>query len=205
MIDDLTARARLRDAAIALVSRGEKPTARSIAAEAGVSIGLIRHHFGTMEGLLLACDEHVATLIRDAKNDAIRGAIPDVTTAMRQTGQVHIMGYLAHRLTESSPAIEALVDQLADDAVGYWQRSIDAGLMTPIPNLEVAARMITIYSLGSLVLSGHLKRLLNIDIAAADLSAEPGMSDYISAQLTLFSGLFTPALLEHINFDTEQR
>ena len=76
MADDLTARARLRDATIALIADGDKPTARSVASKAGVSIGLIRHHFGTMDGLLLACDEHIATLIRDAKNDAIRGPLP---------------------------------------------------------------------------------------------------------------------------------
>jgi len=87
MTDDLTARARLRDATIALIAAGEKPTARSVAARANVSIGLIRHHFGTMEGLLLTCDEHVATLIRNAKNDAIRGPIPNVLETLRETGQ----------------------------------------------------------------------------------------------------------------------
>lgn len=133
MIDDLTSRARLRDAAIALIATGEKPTARSVAARANVSIGLIRHHFGTMDGLLLTCDEHVATLIRNAKNDAIRGPIPNVLEVLRETGQDNVLGYLAHRLTDSSTAIDSLVDQLADDAAGYIRRAIDADLLTPRP------------------------------------------------------------------------
>ena len=106
MTDDLTARARLRNVTIALIADGDKPTARSVASKAGVSIGLIRHHFGTMDGLLLACDEHIATLIRDAKNDAIRGPLPNVLETLREAGQDNILSYLAHRLTESTPGID---------------------------------------------------------------------------------------------------
>ena len=205
MTDDLTARARLRDAAIALIAAGEKPTARSVAARANVSIGLIRHHFGTMDGLLLTCDEHVATLIRNAKNDAIRGPMPNVLETLRETGQDNILGYLAHRLTESSTAIDALVDQLADDAADYIRRAIDAGLLTPIPDVPAAARMLTIYSLGSLVLSRHLKRLLDVDITAEDIAAEPGVTDYVQVQLTLFANLFTPHLLEQLRPQLEEK
>ena len=202
MTDDLTARARLRDATIALIAGGDKPTARSVASKAGVSIGLIRHHFGTMDGLLLACDEHIATLIRDAKNDAIRGPLPNVLETLREAGQDNILSYLAHRLTESTPGIDALVDQLAD-AASYIQRAIDADLMNPVPNVPVAARMLTIYSLGSLVLAPHLKRLLNIDITADNLIAEPGVTDYVQVQLSLFSSLFTPTLLEQMSVQLE--
>ena len=157
-----------------------------------------------MDGLLLTCDEHVATLIRNAKNDAIRGPMPNVLEALRETGQNNILGYLAHRLTESSAAIDALVDQLADDAADYIRRAIDAGLLTLIPDVPVAARMLTIYSLGSLVLGRHLKRLLDIDIAAEDIAAEPGVRNYVQAQLTLFASLFTPHLLEQMQPQLEE-
>src|SRR3954466_7503528 len=58
--DDLTARARIRDAAIALTAeRGTAgATVRDIAQAAGVSSGLLRHHFGSKEGLRDACDEY---------------------------------------------------------------------------------------------------------------------------------------------------
>ena len=198
MTADLTARARLRDATIALVAEGHRPSARTVAARADVSIGLIRHHFGTMEGMLLTCDDHVASLVRDAKNDAIRGPMPDVLSSLRETGQAQILGYLAHRLTDPSPAIDALVDQLADDAAGYMQRAIDTGLLNPIPDVAVAARMLTIYALGSMVLNSHMKRLLGIDITARDVTAEPGVKAYVEAQLTLFSSLFSPSLAEQM-------
>jgi AcrR family transcriptional regulator len=58
--EDLTARARIRDAAIDLFGeRGIGPaTIRDIAAAAGVSSGLVRHHFGSKERLRQACDEY---------------------------------------------------------------------------------------------------------------------------------------------------
>ena len=63
--------------------------------------------------------------------------------------------------------------------------------------------MLTIYSLGSLVLAPHLKRLLNIDITADNLTAEPGVTDYVQVQLSLFSSLFTPTLLEQMSVQLE--
>jgi AcrR family transcriptional regulator len=58
--EDLTARARIRDAAITLFAeRGIGPaTIRDIAQAAGVSSGLVRHHFGSKDGLRRACDDY---------------------------------------------------------------------------------------------------------------------------------------------------
>jgi TetR/AcrR family transcriptional regulator, regulator of cefoperazone and chloramphenicol sensitivity len=60
LADDLTARARIRDAAIELFGeRGIDGTSiRDIAAAAGVSSGLVRHHFGSKESLREACDKY---------------------------------------------------------------------------------------------------------------------------------------------------
>lgn len=59
MSSDLTARARIRDAAIRLFAdKGiAQATIRDIAQAAEVSSGLLRHHFGSKEGLREACDE----------------------------------------------------------------------------------------------------------------------------------------------------
>src|SRR5699024_5323512 len=58
---DLTARARIRDAALEqFADKGiEGAKMRGIASAAGVSLGLVQHHFGTKAGLRLACDELV--------------------------------------------------------------------------------------------------------------------------------------------------
>jgi AcrR family transcriptional regulator len=58
---DLTARARMREAAMRLFAeKGYAATSvADIAVAAGVSGGLVRHHFGSKEGLRRACDEAV--------------------------------------------------------------------------------------------------------------------------------------------------
>ncbi|TCC34808.1 TetR/AcrR family transcriptional regulator [Kribbella sindirgiensis] len=58
--EDLTARARIRDAAIRLFGEQgiEGASIRDIAAAAGVSSGLVRHHFGSKESLRAACDRY---------------------------------------------------------------------------------------------------------------------------------------------------
>lgn len=60
--DDLTAKARIRNAALDLYAQyGEdRVSLRAIAAEAGVTLGLVQHHFKTKAGLRQAVVELVA-------------------------------------------------------------------------------------------------------------------------------------------------
>ena len=73
--DDLTARARIRDAAIELFSeRGiAGATIRDIALKAGVSSGLLRHHFGSKEGLRDACDEYAMAHLNELRQQLLAG------------------------------------------------------------------------------------------------------------------------------------
>ena len=68
--EDLTARARIREAAIDLFAeRGVGPaTIRDIANRAGVSSGLLRHHFGSKEGLRDACDEYAMAKMTELRD-----------------------------------------------------------------------------------------------------------------------------------------
>ena len=118
IMDDRTTPARLRDATIALVAeRGMKAaTARGIAARAGVSLGLIRHHFGSLGGLIEACDEYTAEVIRRAKTEVIQpAAAMDPLAPLRDPRYPGLMGYLAHRLLEDTDSVNDLVDLLVAD------------------------------------------------------------------------------------------
>lgn len=197
MDDDRTTSAKLRDACIELVSEaGSKAaTARAVADRAGVSLGLIRHHFGSMAALMHACDQHIATLVRSRKEDAIaQGAGYDALAALRATGSEHIMGYLAMRLSEEAEGINDLVDLMIDDAEGYIVSAVEAGMMTPSTDERARASMLTLYALGSLSLHQHLKRHFDVDVRSSDLSAEPGFGRYIAVQVDLFSGLIEPSV-----------
>lgn len=197
MSDDRTTPARLRDACIELVAEAgaKAATARAVADRAGVSLGLIRHHFGSMGKLLHAADRHVADLVRARKEEAIaRGAGFDALGAVRATGSDHIMGYLAMRLGDDADGIDDLVDVMIADAEGYIRSSVDAGLMTPSADEHARAAMLTLYALGSLALHKHLDRHFDLDIRSADLSAQPGFNRYLMVQMEVFSGLLEPAV-----------
>ena len=70
--EDLTAQARIRNAAVELFARDgfEKTNLRAIAAAAGVSAGLVIHHFGSKDELIGAGALHVC-----ATPQAIPGCI----------------------------------------------------------------------------------------------------------------------------------
>ena len=75
--EDLTARARIRDAAVARFGReGFRAPVRAIAEDAGVSAALVIHHFGSKDALRAECDQHVLTVIREQKSAAISNASP---------------------------------------------------------------------------------------------------------------------------------
>ena len=197
MSDDRTTPARLRDACIELVAEAgaKAATARAVADRAGVSLGLIRHHFGSMGKLLHAADRHVADLVRARKEEAIaRGAGFDALGAVRATGSDNTMGYLAMRLGDDADGINDLVDVMIADAEGYITSSVEAGLMTPSADEHARAAMLTIYALGSLALHKHLGRHFGLDIRSTELADEPGFTRYLRVQMEVFSGLLAPAV-----------
>ena len=76
-VDDLTATARIRDAAIEQFGEhGFDVGLRVIAKAAGVSAALVIHHFGSKDGLRKACDDFVAETIRAAKSETIQSTDP---------------------------------------------------------------------------------------------------------------------------------
>src|SRR5215813_4115516 len=90
--EDLTARARIRDAALTLFAeRGiEASTIRDIAAAAGVSSGLVRHHFGSKEALRDACDAYAFERMKQIGDELIAegriaeaGLMADLQPAVR--------------------------------------------------------------------------------------------------------------------------
>ncbi len=120
--DDRTAKARIRDAAISCVARYGTAgvTVRKIASIADVSPGLIIHHFGSMEELRSACDEYVASVIREAKLSFADEELDfDLLATLRNANSGTLAGYLAAVLAEDSPAVSKLIDDLVADAEGY--------------------------------------------------------------------------------------
>ncbi len=201
-VDDRTTRAKIRDAAIACFAENgiTGTTARKVAAAAGVSPGLVIHHFGTMDGLRSACDEHVALTIRNFKYEAMdEGPNLDVLAALRGATQAPLVGYLAAVLGDDSPIVNKLVDDLVSDAEGYIEHGVDTGMVRPSPNPGGRAAVLTLWSLGALVMHRHLKRILGVDLTDPDIGADPAMAAYaIPVYEILGQGVLTEAIATHL-------
>jgi AcrR family transcriptional regulator len=165
---DRTARARIRDAAIArFASDGVAATSlKSIAADAGTSTPLVIHHYGSKEGLRVACDEYVVAAIRAIKHASVAaGRSLDPFPVIRDLQQgPPLLKYLSRTLADSSPQVAALIDELVDDAVAYMAEGIRSGLLKPTDHPREVAIVLTLWQLGALVLHEHAERLLGVDL-----------------------------------------
>ncbi len=205
--EDRTARARIRDAAIALVAEQGPAglTARAVAAACGVSAGLVIHHFGSMEALRTACDEHVVAVIRERKQAAFEaGASFDVTAALRQDGLESLSAYLAEALTEHSPAVDRLVDEMVSDAEVYLETGVASGMLQPSDDPHGRAVLLTLWGLSSLVMHAHVKRLLGVDLTSPDVGTQAWTTAYLVPTLEIYShGVFTPAFARTLTASLE--
>ncbi len=174
--DDRTAKARIRDAAISCVARYGTAgvTVRKIASIADVSPGLIIHHFGSMEELRSACDEYVASVIREAKLSFADEELDfDLLATLRNANSGTLAGYLAAVLAEDSPAVSKLIDDLVADAEGYLARYEQAGWITPSATPRARAAILMIWNLGALVLHKHVQRLVGVDLTDPEYGSDP--------------------------------
>lgn len=114
---DLTARARIRDAALEQIALhgGPGATMRGIAQAAGVSVGLVQHHFGTKDGLRLACDELVIDVFRRRVSHlATKGRLADAGALGELFDESPLLlRYLSRAALDGSGAADEVFDQLA--------------------------------------------------------------------------------------------
>lgn len=206
--DDRTTRARIRDAAISCFAKNglAETTVRKVAVAAGVSPGSVIHHFDSMEGLRAACDEYVAATIRNYKRSAMSsGPSIDVLAALRDTSMGPMVGYLAAVLADDSPAVVKLVDDLVDDAEGYLEEGVAAGMLRPSDDPRGRAIVLTVWNLGALVLHHHLERLIGLDLTDPALGTNPNLAAYAGPIYEIYGeGVMTEAFAANLQQVFEQ-
>jgi AcrR family transcriptional regulator len=183
--EDLTARARIRDAAIRLFSdKGiDVASIRDIAQAAGVSSGLLRHHFGSKEDLRDACDEYALgqlTAIGDQFIEFGRLAplTPDVLRLQR---------YLVRSTMDGSPAGNKLFDQMIEYGF-HWLES--SGIKVPDPVAYLA--VISVMKMSLYTMRDQLSRTLGEDV-----SEPAGWYRLLQASIEIFARpLVTPEIAE---------
>jgi AcrR family transcriptional regulator len=166
--EDLTARARIRDAALALFAeRGiEAATIRDIAKAADVSSGLVRHHFGSKEGLRDACDRHALERLISLKEEAVlEGHLGDVgfLSGIHPT-VLSLYRYLVRSLLDGSPAAATMFDDLVA-FTEQWITRFMPGLTTDVRGFSA---VLCAMHIGMLGMQEPLSRALGADILSRD-------------------------------------
>ena len=191
---------RIIDAAIDLFGRGgvHGTSLRSIAQQAGVSQALVMHHFGSKDGLLRACDHHVAAVTRANKETTLTsGPQLDPFQTLRQLEQSQpLLRYLARALTEGGERTRDLVDEFVADAHDYMRHAEEAGYIKPSATPRERTIVLVIWSMGALAMHEHVHRLLGVDFLADDAPPE-SLAPYLRPLLELF----TQGLMQEGAFD----
>jgi AcrR family transcriptional regulator len=120
---DLTAKARIRNAALELyATKGERnTTVREVAQVAGVTHGLVVHHFINKEGLHKAVQQHVVDLLRQALSAVPTDGTPreigkarDASVARMYSEHPVYLRYIRRQLLDPEDVDRELLDVLAE-------------------------------------------------------------------------------------------
>lgn len=162
---------RIRDAAVdRFAHEGFDASVRSIAADAGVSPGLVIQRFGSKDGLHAACDAYVLDWIAAAKHASLgRAATGGFLQALAEVDDyAPLLGYIIASLRAGGEVASTFVDQMIADAHVYTQEAVMQGLIKPSVDEEARVRYLVLSSLGAMLLSlGLNQRDGAMDHAAA--------------------------------------
>lgn len=169
---DLTSRARIRDAAMALFADqgGKATTIRAVAEQAGVAPGLVSHHFGSKQGLRDACDEYVLDYLQQIiKQGVDEQGVGDPAYLDSVYGNAaDVLRYVARALVDGSAGAAALFDNLVALTEEYLAGHSSRGDQSD-PRTQAA--VLVAMRLGVWVLHPHLLRALGAETLTPQLMA----------------------------------
>ena len=153
--EDLTTAARIRDAAIEQFgTHGFTTGVRAIAAAAGVSPGLVIHHFGSKDDLRKACDDYIAEYIRTAKSESIQSSDP--ATWLAQMAEIEeyapLMVYLVRSMQTGGDLAKAFWQRMLDNTEQYLDDGVRAGTIKPSDDPKARARFLGMLGGGGFLL-----------------------------------------------------
>ncbi|OHV60590.1 TetR/AcrR family transcriptional regulator [Pseudofrankia sp. BMG5.36] len=170
--DDLTAKARIRNAAFALIAQDgvDAATVRAIARRAGVSPSLVLHHFGSKQGVV----DEVATWVTDVLGDVTRDT--DSTAGPAEAHRRRQLRF--ERTTTEAPLLGAYLRRMlldgTENGLEWFTLAVDAsvaglsqrealGIARPSADVHVTAAMLALLGFAPVLLRPHLEHALRLD------------------------------------------
>ena len=126
--EDLKKLERIRLAALkSFATDGAAATSlRSVAADAGVSLGLVQHHFATKAGLIQAVDDYVMSVVIEMVSRPVSAhpedSIADMGSRITNLVIEHpdVVDYFGRALIDGSPLGTTIWDTLAAFGMARW-------------------------------------------------------------------------------------
>jgi len=161
--EDLTARARIREAALKhFAEEGyQRATIRAIAQTAGVSPGLLRHHYGSKEALRQACDEYVFQTLHHLNAQLIED--PGRAAALHRASE-RFNRYVARSLADGSATAGAIFDEMVTSTEQWLTRTDESRSDPPAVDRRIRAALVTAMAAGIPLLHEHVSRALGCDM-----------------------------------------
>lgn len=160
---DLTARARIREAALRhFAEQGfQRATIRKIAQTAGVSPGLLRHHFGSKDDLRKECDEYVSQMLRRLNAQLLSN--PGDVASARQASR-RFERYIARALADGSATAGPIFDEMVTLTELWLARADESRPDPPAVDRRIRAGLVTAMAAGIPLLHEHLSRTMGTDL-----------------------------------------
>ncbi|MFC4062526.1 TetR/AcrR family transcriptional regulator [Planomonospora corallina] len=180
MDEDRTARAVIRDRALELFAAHgpDSVTVRRIAAAAGVSPGLVIHHFGSKEALRAAVDEHVAAVFDGLFARAAAGGLDTADGASFAEALLRelppgspVPAYLRRLLLSGDPAGDRVFRRWLEAGRATLEALAARGVLAPGRDPEVRAAFVVAGDLMLLLLREQLTGVLGADPLSAEGAA----------------------------------
>lgn len=168
---------RIRAAAVSLFATdGVAGTSlRAVAEHAGVSIGLVQHHFGTKDRLQEAVDDYVLATVFDAIEsqplpwppaDPLTELGHRVTAILRHDPAV--VRYVGRALVDGDPVAFTVFDRLVDIATAQWDQLAVRGLLRTDADRQWAILHSLVVIIGTALLQAPIERHLSAPLLTED-------------------------------------
>lgn len=159
---------RILEAALKVFSvRGTSDaTLQMVAEAAGVSVGLVQHHFGSKDGLIEAVDAHALKIIAATLSTPLPDPAPEYLPEMgrRVTSllaeHATAVEYVTRQIVNGSPAGVEVFDALIAMGIARWERLAEMGATPDDLDVFWAAVNPLVLTLGAIAFRRHLDRHL---------------------------------------------
>jgi len=146
-------------------------TLRGVAAAAGVSLGLVQHHFATKAGLIEAVDRYVLDVVitpmpdpvSDPVSESSRDSVSEVGHRVQRmiTDHPEVAAYVGRALVDGSHLGATIFDYLYAVGTARWQAHAERGETRPDIDLQWAVINAMILALGTISMRGHIERCMS--------------------------------------------